>query len=615
MRKEDRGWVWPLALSGLLIAACVGCASVKATDSRLRNARLDHQERREAAGPPGHPWAQVLVRERLVELAETDPAAAAMELESRLATKPVADGALALAELSYRAGLERQSRAPEMAASWFRDAATLATLAIQEPGSYGHEVAILVHNRAVSRLIRISRVEGKNSKKGWQKVLYERGIELTSPVPDLEPRRFDNLFVAADFQVKGMNHVYRTQGLGVPLIVHRTVEPTTSNDPLDRFHPRELRSAATAVIAPGGGLANRAWRTSPATLTLFDPFQSQTIRLGTREFPMAGDRTTPLAVQVSDGTLANLEFIGLFDSEFRRRGVEAGLYMFRPYEPGKIPVVLVHGLFSSPRSFVQTLNELGNDPQLSARYQFWVFLYPTGQLIPASARELRASLRHVKETLDPDNSDPSMSQMVLIGHSMGGVLSKMMAQESGMALWSAAFHRPVGDLKASPNIRALLEESLIFQPLPFVKRLVFIATPHRGSPIADQWFGRTIASLIKRSSESAKISKELVALNGPDLIAPEFRRQQLNAISNLRTDSPILKALDRMPIDSRVTYHSIIPLIGGTLPTDGVVEYPSSHLEGVESEMIVPGTHFSQQHPDVTSELKRILQLHLDTLP
>ena len=260
------------------------------------------------------------------------------------------------------------------------------------------------------------------------------------------------------------------------------------------------------------------------------------------------------------------------------------------------------------------MNELENDPELSARYQFWVFLYPTGQPIPASSLQLRSSLVRVRDALDPNRADPSMDRMVLIGHSMGGLLAKMMAQDSGMALWDAAFSRPAGQLLASPATRKILDDALIYRPLPFVGRVVFIATPHRGSPIADQLFGRTIASLIRRNTEMEKISEELVADNGPTLIAPEIRRMPLNAIGNLRTDSPILAALDRTPIDPTIPYHSIIPQIGGALPTDGVVEYRSSHLAGALSEKIVPGTHFAQQHPDVTEELRRILRLHLTTI-
>ncbi len=364
-------------------------------------------------------------------------------------------------------------------------------------------------------------------------------------------------------------------------------------------------------MTPSGSLKDQEWRRQPATLSLRDPFLDRAVRLGDREVPLAGDRTTPMAVQVSQGSLPTLEMTGLFDSDFKRPGVEAGLYLLRPYEPGKIPVVLVHGLFSSPRAFLQTMNELENDPEIASRYQFWVFLYPTGQPIPTSAAQLRASLHKVRDALDPTFADHSMDRMVLIGHSMGGILAKMMAQDTGLVLWDAAFRRPPQQLLATPEVRKLLDEALIFQPMPFVKRLVFIATPHRGSPIADQWFGRTVASFIRRTSQQAEISRQIVEMNGRDLIAPELRKMPLNAIGNLRTDSPILKALDEIPINPTVPFHSIIPQIAGVLPTDGVVPYRSSHLDRAESELIVPGTHSAQQDPDVTAELRRILRLHL----
>ena len=605
--RRQNGAVW-LSLVWSLVA---GCSGVTARVPKIRNAWHDFQERREADQPPGLPSATVLERKQLTDLANRDVAVAATQLEAKLATEPDADGALALAELSYRAGIERQYKQPLEAICWYRDASALAALSLRESGGLRPDRAIEVHNRAVARLVRIAQDESKRTGGEWRQVLETQGIALTSPTPDLAPDRFADLLVIDDLRVEGMQHIYRKEGLGVPLVVHRRVEPE-SPDPLDRFHPRELRSAATAVVTPVGGLTDRAWRHDPISLAFFDPFLDQTIRLGDRTLPLAGDRTTPRVMQVAEGTMPTLELTGLFDSDFRRQGVEAGLYLLRPYEPSKIPVVLVHGLFSSPHSFLQNMNELENDPEIAARYQFWVFLYPTGLPIPSSALHLRNALNNVRNTLDPEHDDQVFDRMVLVGHSMGGLLSKMMVQNTGLTLWNAAFSRPVGELQASPQTRALLVNSLIFRPVPFVSRVVFVATPHRGSPIADQVVGRTIASFVKRTSEMAALSQELVELNGPDLIAPEFRRVPFNAVSNLRTDSPILKALDQIPISSKVPYHSIIPQLGGTLATDGVVEYRSSHLDGVVSETIVSGSHFAMQQPNVTAEVKRILHLHMD---
>jgi hypothetical protein len=187
----------------------------------------------------------------------------------------------------------------------------------------------------------------------------------------------------------------------------------------------------------------------------------------------------------------------------------------------------------------------------------------------------------------------------------------MMVQDSGLTLWNATITIPRDQFKGSRDLQQSLDGVLTFRPLPFVSRVVFVATPHRGSPIADSQFGEAIAAMVRRPAEVGARFAEIEAQNGPDVISPEIRGRALNAITNLRTDSPILAALDQMPIQPGVTYHSIIPLIDRIVENDGVVEYRSSHLEGAASEHIFAGTHFSQQDPAVTHELARILHEHL----
>jgi hypothetical protein len=152
---------------------------------------------------------------------------------------------------------------------------------------------------------------------------------------------------------------------------------------------------------------------------------------------------------------------------------------------------------------------------------------------------------------------------------------------------------------------------LIFDPVPFVSRLVFIATPHRGSPIANGPIGWAVSGLMRRPMEQAERIAQIENLNGPNVLTRELRNSPLNAISSLRTDSPILAALDKIPIEPSVPYHSIIPLLRRDSDSDGVVKYTSSHLAGAESEKIVTGDHSSQESPEVTSEIRRILLEHL----
>ena len=599
-------------VAGLLALAPAGCSKISARPALVRNAIDERWERFEATHQLSGATGVVLGRHGLVETAANDPAGAARALEGWLAVKAEPDGALALAELSYQAGLMRAGTAPRAALAWYRDAAALGWLALADPAGTRPDLAVAIHNGAVARLIRASQAEARRDGRNWRQVLEEAGIVVSAGAPYLDPERIADLRVAADLRVKGMDHVYRSTGFGVPLVAHRVLPRSSSvPDVQDEFLPSDLRTGATAVVTPGGGLLGGDWRRAPATLVLLDPFGPSQETIGGNPVALAGDRTTPLAALVGVRLEAILEWVGLFDAGFQKLHVQPGLYMIRPYEPGKIPVVFVHGLFSSPRAWVQTINELRNSPAIAARYQFWVFLYPTGLPIPTSAQRLRESLVRAREALDPGRGDGSLDRMVVIGHSMGGVLSKMMAQETGRALWDAAITVPPERFRAPPELRKSLDDLLVFEPLPFVRRVVFVATPHRGSPIANGPVGWTVSRLVRGPGVAADRLAIIEALNGPGVLSPELRGAALNAIGNLRTDSPILAVLDQIPIDTAVPYHSIIPLIGAVTDTDGVVEYRSSHVPGAVSELIVAGTHFSQQAPEVTRELRRILFEHL----
>jgi len=599
-------------VAGLLIIAAAGCANISVREAWLRNAIDDRKDRFEATHRLSDATSAVLTRHGLLEMAANDPAGSARILEACLRSETETDAALALAELSYQSGLMTNSESPTSAMAWYRDAAAFAWLALANPAGSRRDLAVQIHNSAVARLIRASQEEAGRGGRDWRQFLGEEGIALHATAPYLEPRRIADLRVAGDLRVTGMDHVYRASGLGVPLVAHRAVAgDSPSPEVQDRFLPHDLRTGATAVLMAGGGLTGGDWRRRPVMLVLFDSFEPPSLVIGGNEVALAHDRTTPLASLTAGLHIASLELTGLFQSGFTQQGVDTGLYMLRPDQPGKIPVVFVHGLSSTPSAWVQTINELRNTPLIASRYQFWVFLYPTGLPIPASARRLRESLTQARDALDPGHADSALDQMVLVGHSMGGLLAKMMAQDTGLVLWDAAITVPRDRFLATNELRKNLDDVLCFQPLSFVRRVVFIAAPHRGSPIADGMIGWVMSRLVRRPNELAANVAEIEALNGPNVLSPELRGPALNAIGNLRTDSPILAALDRIPIDPTVSYHSIIPMIGRVAGTDGVVEYRSSHLVGAVAERIVAGTHFSQDAPEVTRELRGILLEHL----
>jgi pimeloyl-ACP methyl ester carboxylesterase len=283
--------------------------------------------------------------------------------------------------------------------------------------------------------------------------------------------------------------------------------------------------------------------------------------------------------------------------------------MLRPYAPGKIPVVFVHGLSASPVAFVQAINVFQNDPVLSSRYQLWMFVYPTGRPIVRSALRLREALGRAEASY---GSDPAFHRMVVVGHSMGGILTHMMVSDSGREVWDGLLNAPPESLRASPETRATLDQLLFFRPLPYVRRVVFIAAPHRGSRIANGPIGRYFGGRIQAPADQAAAVAEIKSWNGPEAIRDEnFAGESINAIGNLRVDSPLLLAVSRLPVTPGVPYHTIAFRFAGHAPGDLVVPLWSAHLEGAASEAVFPGYHGSEQGPHALGELRRILLDHL----
>jgi pimeloyl-ACP methyl ester carboxylesterase len=348
------------------------------------------------------------------------------------------------------------------------------------------------------------------------------------------------------------------------------------------------------------------------TLVLHDPFESRAVEAGGKVWPLAADRTTGLAVQVNSGRgLRRAAFTGVVASDLGR--FEEGLYFLQPYQPGKIPVVLVHGLISSPLAWAETYNELCNDPVLADRYQFWMFLYATGEPIPVAASHLRNSLREAMATFDPSGSDLAMRQMVVIGHSQGGLLAKILAQDSGLAIWDALVNIPYPASRLPLESQALLNSALIYRPEPYVRRLDFIATPHGGSPMADGPLGKFGVLISRPQGNAARLGDELDAAYGPGSSNRGLRGETFS-IRNLSPSSRVIQGLRTTPIDPSVPHHSIVlQLKHSTVHgrSDGVVPYESAHLHSASSEVFVRGFHVQVAQPGVTDELRRILRIHL----
>lgn len=311
--------------------------------------------------------------------------------------------------------------------------------------------------------------------------------------------------------------------------------------------------------------------------------------------------------------MRHYEQLGTFDPTFYRE--QAGVYPIEPYQIGKIPVVLVHGICSGPRVWRPLLDALHTNLELRTAYQFWVVLYPSGYPLPLAALSIRQSLREIRQQLDPANADPALSEIVILGKSTGGQVTRMLIASSGDSLWNAIFTRPVNQITVTADLREKLTQTFFFEPEPYIRRVIFVTTAHRGSKLGAQRWVRSSIELIRWHNPLISAWAELEANNGQMLFWPCFRDHPLNAADGLEANNPMLLALDRQPIASGIPYHSIIAnsrhsATAGMIH-DGVVNYESAHLDGAASERIVTDGHACEDNAEFIREVGRILHAHL----
>jgi pimeloyl-ACP methyl ester carboxylesterase len=378
------------------------------------------------------------------------------------------------------------------------------------------------------------------------------------------------------------------QGVGGALVGVRIVNPPEKFAP-----PRGITATVTATLDFHG---------KDATLALHRPTKQLTASVEGKTRPLAANFSAHISYYTPPSNLALRGLIGGFEATHYPAGI--GLYFLGPYDPDRIPIVFVHGLFSTPFTWVHTINGLQADPEIRKHYQFWVFAYPTGYPILYSAFRLREELAKV------DQAYPNHKPYVMVGHSMGGMLT----HDQVVTLTQAAWEKQMGE-KAKVIFDQQPKGSLIvrattFRANPRIQRVVFICTPHRGSDMASGGLGKFAISLINLPGQLTAVMKD--AFTSAELLKLTGSKRLPNSVLGLRPSNPSLPVINNAPIS--VPYHSIIGDRGrGDTPnsSDGVVAYWSSHLDGAKSELIVPGPHGSCELPQTIDELDRILRLNL----
>jgi pimeloyl-ACP methyl ester carboxylesterase len=609
---------YTLVLATFLVSVVMtGCAPVTVQQTTLKQTYTDVRADMLTTGELSQMTQQVLRTQGLQAVAQ-ELARAFQDLEARSTQNPGDDQQVALVELALWNAMHSESSNPTTAADWYMLAAARSYdfLFAKAPGNplfdLRYERMRSFYLRAVAGLLQQMKSTSSSFAVQQRTVFGQQyRVDIASGPELFDPNTFDELLFAAEMNFEGLINRYRRFGFGLALVGFRK---NTLTQPVDRFFPKAGTSQTVTVLLRFEPAAPGAQTTRVAHWYFYDALTVDAIDLNGVQVPLAADFTAPFGLMISRGRPKD---IGLSQTLSSANWLdEAGFYMTEPFDPHKIPVITVHGLLSSPITWINLQNDLMDDPVIRKHYQIWHFFYPAGLPILVSAQLLREKLEDLYTFFDPHSQFPALQNAVVIAHSMGGLLTKTAVSDSGDRLWERVFQKPPADLDLSASLREQLDRILRFRRVPFITRVVFIAVPHRGSLLAESFAGRIGRMLIAVPATVLTPVRLMTEQAGtfmtPD--AKEALKEDPTSIKGLSPQNPMIQTLAGIAIDRGVPFHSIIGDRGlgdGEQGSDGVVPYKSAHLEGAESELIVPSDHAATAHPFTVLEVQRILKLHL----
>ena len=453
-----------------------------------------------------------------------------------------------------------------------------------------------IYNFAVARTVENAEQAKLQPWRHPTTIVTDQGNYILSspePVdPEHDPSRYD-LFPADTLKIGGT--FFKTysivNGIGAPMVA---VGHTETPHFRQQYKYHRVYAPITAVLHFSGRQAN---------LEFVDPLKTARIALNKQVFPLAADFNAPTALLIVREHPERLGF-----SRVVNPGAYANTAMLcrlQQFDSARTPVIFIHGLQETGASWAPMIDSLRNDPWIREHYQFWFFSYPSGYPYPYSAALLRRNLDGIERVF------PNHKRVILIGHSMGGMICRLMITDAGDKIWRDYFATAPAKTAIAPGTRKLLEEALVFNHRPDVERVIFISTPHRGSKLASGWIGRIGAGLVR----APQLFTSTYASAKPLVIADPAARplnRMPNSVDTLEPNDRFVEAVNKIPITPAIPYHSIIGDRGrGDTPnsSDGVVPYWSSHLQGARSELVVPSDHGAQYNPQAIAEVSRILKL------
>lgn len=639
--RRPARWLLPALLAGAALLS--GCAGVKVSSIQpsdyLAQRRADVLTTGQLS-PATRESLRVMGSEAKPCLA--DAATCRAELRSRAGLSDE-QRLSALAELWAQAAIEQERTQPAQAMAAWLEAARYAWAYLffteREPAARAFEdrqtqvrdyynyavqqaiTGLFRHRNQLSEHLPTQLDELQGDQLRWQQWQLTMDLSgLRQPAQRVMPQE---LLAATSLTFSGLRNIYRRDGFGAELVA-AFPPPPEAVGPDPRWgqvqgppYQEALFPAITALLQFDGHTQAEVLTTQSVTVRLLDPYRQREVQLADSRVPLAGNFTSGYGLWLARSgfsTQALRSLIGLNNGIVRPQ-----IYLMQPYDPSRRVIVMLHGLASSPEAWINVANEVLGDERLRRNYQIWQVYYPTNAPLALNNHAIREALQQTLTHFDPGGQAPASQNLTLVGHSMGGVLARLMVSGTQGRILDAMTLELEMPSRTKRQLRGQLATYLEFAPVPQVGSAIFVAAPHRGTGFANHRLARWAANLITLPfSMVEQFADVTLAIANA---APRTGKQGLlripNSIDNLSDQDPFLRATADLPISNAVRYHSIIGNDSPKLPlkesSDGVVPYASAHLAGAESERVIPSGHSVQEQPQAIVEIRRILRSQLTT--